>query len=362
MPIICNFLIKNMEEVIQEAETEEVPEKETKQRVKNLISVAILLGGLFVGSLFVDIIQLVSGSGFSSKKIQESGVLAMGGRTWVAYDQPVVKVRVFSSANCSTCKTDEVLVWLRRLLPTIQAEKIDTDTAEGKASAAKLGVKTIPGFVFSEEVVQSDFFAKAPNVFAQKEKEYVMNGSEIGMPVGQYLELPVVDEQNAKIGKDDAPIRLIEFSDFQCPYCKTLHESVKQVLAENGDQVQLVFKNLPLDFHAQAPGAALAGACADEQGKFEVFADKLFANQSDWSATKGTAKFKTYALQLGLKTADFNKCLDDKKYQELIDKDKAEAEKFGITGTPAIFINGQFKNGAVSLEELRTIIDEELGK
>ena len=346
----------------QEAQIEKVPPKEESARVKNLISLAILLGGLFVGSLFVDIIQLVSGRGFSSKKIQEAGVLELGGKTWVAYDQPIIKVKVFSTPDCAACKTDEVLVWLRRLLPTIEAEKVDASSVEGKLLADKFGIKTIPGFVFSEEVAESDFFDKAPNVFNQKEKEYVLNGAEIGMPVGKYLELPVIEEDNARIGKNDATIRLIEFSDFQCPYCKVLHESVKQILAEMGDQVQLVFKNLPLDIHPQAENAAMAGACASEQGKFEDYANKLFASQSDWNTTKGTAKFKNYAVQLKLNVVQFNKCLDDKKYSDLIEKDMAEAEKFGITGTPAIFINGQFKNGAVSLEELKSIIDGELGK
>lgn len=335
---------------------------ENNQRVKNLVSLTILLGGLFIGSLFVDIIQLVSGRGFSAKKVQESSVLEAGGKTWVAYNQPIIKVRVFSTEDCLACKTDEILVWLRRVLPTIEAEKVDASLVSGKELAAELGVKTIPGFVFSKEVADSDFFKKVPTAFTQKENDYLMNGAEMGIPVVKYLELPVIEERNAKVGKDDAPVRIIEFSDFQCPYCKVLHESIRQVLVEMGDQVQLVYKNLPLDFHPQAQNAALAATCAAEQGKFEEYANKLFASQSEWGATKGTAKFKSYAIQLRFDVGQFNKCLDDQKYVDLIDKDMAEAEKFGITGTPAIFVNGQFKNGAVSLEELRSIIDGELGK
>jgi protein-disulfide isomerase len=351
-----------MNEIIQEAKIEDSPEKEMTKKMQNIISLAVLLGGLFVGSLFVDIIQLVSGNGFSSRKLQEAGILETAGKTWVAFDQPIVKVNVFSDENCTECKTEEVLLWLRKVIPTIEAQKVDVGTVAGRELADKFEIKTIPGFVFGKEIEKMDFFQKAQNVFTLKNDGYVLNAKDAGIPVGKYLELPVIEEQDARIGKDDAKVKLIEFSDFQCPYCKTLHDSLKKVLAEVGGDVQLVYKHLPLDIHPQANNAALAAACASEQGKFEEYGDKLFAIQSDWSSTSGTGKFKTYAAQLKLNVSDFNKCLDNKKYQDLIRKDSKEAEKFGITGTPAIFINGQFKNGAVSLEELKSLIEGELGK
>lgn len=349
-------------EVISEAKIVDSPEKETEKKMKNLLSLVVLLGGLFVGSLFVDIIQLVGGKGFSSRKIQEAGVLETEGRTWVAYDQPLIKVDVYSSDDCAECKTDEVLLWLRKVVPTIEATKIDADSASGKEMAKRLGIQTLPGFVFSKDIEKMDFFQKAQNVFTLKDEKYVLNGKEVGIPAGKYLELPIVEEKDARIGKDDAPVRLIEFSDFQCPYCKVLHQSLRQVLSEMGEEIQLVYKHLPLSFHAQAKNAALAAACASEQGKFEDYANKLFDSQSEWGVTSGTARFKAYAVQLKLNAVEFNKCLDTKRYDDLIDKNEDEAEKFGITGTPAIFINGQFKNGAVSLEELRSLIEKELGK
>lgn len=348
--------------LIQEAKVEEMPEKETEKKVKNLIALAVLLGGLFIGSLFVDIIQLIAGQGFSSRKMQEAGALEAGGKTWVAYDQPIIKVNVLSDANCPDCKTDEVLLWLRKVIPTIEAVKVDAGTAEGKNLAQKFGLETIPGFVFSKDIEKMDFFQKAQNVFISKNDAYVLDGKQVGIPVGKYLSLPAIEDQDPRIGKDDAPVRLIEFSDFQCPYCKALDQSVRQVLADMGDEVQLVFKYLPLDIHPQAQNAALAAACAAEQGKFEAYANNLFDNQAVWGVTKGTAKFKAYAVQLKLDANQFNQCLDSKKYADLIKKDQAEAEKFGISGTPAIFINGQFKNGAVGLDDLKALINKELGK
>lgn len=354
--------MEESKEIISDAKIVDSSEKETGKRMKNLIALTVLLGGLFVGSLLVDIVQLLDGKGFSSRKLQEAGVLETEGKTWVAYDQPLIKVDVFSDESCEACKTDEVLLWLRKIMPTIEAKKVDVGSEAGKDLVKKFELKTIPGFVFSKEIENMDFFQKSQTIFESKNGAYVLNGQEVGIPAGKYLELPIIEEQDARIGRDDAPVRLIEFSDFQCPYCKTLHQSLKQVLSEMGEDVQLVYKHLPLSFHSQAKNAALAATCAAEQGKFEDYANKLFDSQSDWGKTKGTGRFKTYAIQLKLNAAQFNKCLDEKKYADLIKKNEDEAEKFGITGTPAIFINGQFKNGAVSLEELRSLIEKELGK
>ncbi len=94
----------------------------------------------------------------------------------------------------------------------------------------------------------------------------------------------------------------------------------------------------------------------------KAYADKLFGSQKDWQNTTGTAKFKSYAAQLGLAAGQFNQCLDSKKYQEKVDRDLAEGGNFGISGTPAVFINDQFKNGVVPYENLKATIDAELAK
>jgi protein-disulfide isomerase len=133
------------------------------------------------------------------------------------------------------------------------------------------------------------------------------------------------------------------------------------MLKDYGDKIQLVFKNYPLPNHALAGSAALAGECANAQGKFSAYADKLFATQATWSKLKdATGTFKTYAAQLGLKTADFNKCLDSKQFQSQIDATVAEGQGFGIQGTPALFIGDNFQNGLVKYEDVKKIIDEQL--
>lgn len=354
--------MKTKEVKAEEKLAEMITIKEEQKRIKNLIALAILLTGLFGGSLFVDAIQMVRGKGYVPAKLANSDIFSAAGKSWVAYPDPIVKVQVFSDETCQDCQVDEVLVWLKKIVPTVVTEKVDVNSDSGKKLAAIYGIKTIPGLVFSEEIDKTDFFEQAAMLFEKKNNVYIFKTAEVGIPVGKYIESPKIQADDIKIGPDDAKVKIVEFSDFQCPYCKNLHPTIEKIIADYGNEVQYVYKNFPLDFHPQAGRAALAGMCANEQGKFMAYSDKLFATQSDWGKALAIQKFKLYARQIGLDSVQFNKCLDDEKYADKIEADIEEGKTFGIAGTPAIFINGQFKNGAVPLEELKAAIDAELAK
>jgi protein-disulfide isomerase len=349
-------------------EFEEVEKKPTEdekdKKIKNLVSLAIVLGGLFLGSLFVDIIQLTQGGGFSQGAISKSDVLTAGGKTWVAYKDPIVKVQIINDDTCENCKPDEALVGLRRVLPTMLTQKVAYDSKEGKALLEKFGIKTLPAFIFSKEIENVDLFTQAEGLFDKRDDKYALKTVELGMPAGKYIEGPATSENDIKIGSDEAKVKIVEFTDFQCPYCKQLHETVmSQVAKEYGDKVQVIFKNLPLPIHPQANVTSLAGACANEQGKFSQYADKLFATQDVWGKAKDAAPLlKTYAAQLKLDTQKFNQCLTDKKYQSLIDQSSKQAQEFNIQGTPAIFVGDEFFAGALKYEDVKKVIDEQLAK
>lgn len=335
----------------------------SRTRMQNLISAIILLSGLFVGSLFVDIAQLVKGSGFSEGVIQKVNVLEAGGKTWVAYGDPTVHMDVITDPTCEKCSPDQALVWLRRVMPTLIARSIDYNTEEGKMMATKAGITSLPAFIFSDEVTRTDMFAQAESIFTKQDDEhYVLGTDKLGIPAGRLLALPEIKDEDIQVGPKDAKVKIVEYSDFQCPYCQLIHPAIKQVLTDYKDQVQFSYKHFPLNFHPQANSAALASECANEQGKFFAYADNLFTKQSEWSKTTGEQKFKDYAARLGLKTDQFNQCLDDAKYQDKVDADTEEGKKFGVSGTPGTFVNDQFIGGAVSVDELKKIIDAELAK
>jgi protein-disulfide isomerase len=189
-----------------------------------------------------------------------------------------------------------------------------------------------------------------------------MDTNQVGIKPGKFLETPTVSDDDAQVGPKDAKVKVVLFSDFQCPYCKTFYDTYKQAIKDYSDRVLFVFKHVPLEFHAQAMNAAMAGECAQEQGKFWQMSDKLYASQADWSNTTGTAKFKTYATQIGLNAATFNKCMDDSKYKDKIAANQAEAQNFGISGTPSFFVDDQFFGGVVSYDQLKQTLDGELTK
>lgn len=344
-------------------ETETEDEDLSGKKKKNKHALIILLVGLLVGSVFVDVAQLLSRQGFSPRALSNSDIFEYAGRTWVAYDDPVVKVTAVTDDNCETCKPDQGLVFLRRYIPTLEAKSVNIDSEEGKRMMEIIGSKTIPSFIFEPSIESTMFFSQAKQLFEKKDVLYSLNTAQIGLPVGKYTSLPEVLPDDAQTGKSDAKARVIVFTDFQCPYCQLLHPSVMKAITEYGDRIHVVFKHFPLvSIHPQATNASLAAACAQDQGKFFEYSTMLFEKQKDWGAGAGTAKFKQYALQMGLKSAPFNDCLDKKKYSERVDRDMKVASEFGITGTPGMFINDQFINGAVQFDELKKTIDEQLEK
>lgn len=348
----------------KKVETTEATEAKdiNNRKIKNLISAVIVLAGLFVGSLFVDMVQLVKGNGFSEKNLQKGEIFEAGGKTWVAYDEPIVNMKVISDETCEKCDPAEALVWLRRMIPTISAQKVDYASTEGNALKEQFAIKTLPAFIFSDSISQTNFYGQAQILFDKKGNQFALKTQELGLAPGKYLDLPEVKEGDAILGKKDSKVKVYVFSDFQCPYCKLFWKTLRDTMQKYGEQVLFDYKHFPLSFHSQAENAAMASGCALEQDKFWEYGDKLYAGQSEWGNSTGTQKFKDYARDIKMNIAQFNKCLDDKKYQDKIEADKNEANNFGISGTPAIFINSQFKNGVISAEDLKAAIEEELKK
>ncbi len=158
------------------------------------------------------------------------------------------------------------------------------------------------------------------------------------------------------IGPEDAPITIVEFSDYQCPFCKRWHDEVYQDLMKAyPGQIRLVIRNLPLGFHPEALPAAQAAMCAGEQDAYWAFHDALFGD-----SPLGQDTYLQYAAKLGLDTEAFQKCLSEERYREFIEKDAAFAQNLGVNGTPTFFINGLAIVGAQPLEVFKNVIDKEL--
>jgi protein-disulfide isomerase len=160
-------------------------------------------------------------------------------------------------------------------------------------------------------------------------------------------------------GPADAPVTIVEFSDFQCPYCSRAIDTLKKVEENYAGKIRLVYRDYPLvQIHPNAARAAEAAACANDQGKFWPMHDRLFAHQDKLEA----ADLKKNAAELGLDTAAFDQCLDSGRHAEGWRKDSADAERYGVSSTPAFFINGRLIVGAQPYEAFAQVIDDELAR
>ena len=160
----------------------------------------------------------------------------------------------------------------------------------------------------------------------------------------------------ASIGPDTAPVTIVEFSDFECPYCARVVPTIKKIAAEYPDQVRIVYRHLPLSFHANAKLAAQASICADQQDQFWAFHDKLFEQQKEMKRENLMA----HATELELDMGAFESCLEAPETVALVDADMAAAAEIGATGTPAFYVNGIMLSGAQPYENFEAVINDEL--
>jgi protein-disulfide isomerase len=200
------------------------------------------------------------------------------------------------------------------------------------------------------ETVHQIRFTKARTVYIDSLR------SQLGVVVMLTQPSAKVDVTNAyRQGPPNAPVQLVEFADYECPYCQKVHVELALLRAQYGDKVSVVYKDLPLPMHASAEKAAEAARCAGVQGKFWEFHDSLFETKK-----LQIPDLKQEARTLNLDAARFDKCLDSGEQAALVQKDLIEGKHLGLTGTPSFFANGHFLSGAIAYAKLRETVDEEL--
>mgnify|MGYP001025523000 FL=1 len=218
----------------------------------------------------------------------------------------------------------------------------------------------------SEQVSQKEL----DDVIAELELKIL----EKQLPTNQpSIPLEISADNDPIIGNPDAPITIIEFSDFQCPFCARFHiqtlPTIMEEYIEKGD-VKLVFRDFPLQsIHPNAVPASVAAECSNEQGKFKEMHDILFEKQNEWSNLEtvyAIELFNQYSEQINLEQEQFTSCLSSAKYVKEIQNDLNDGRTYGITGTPGFFIGNQEigfveLKGAQPFESFKKVIDSQLG-
>jgi protein-disulfide isomerase len=159
-------------------------------------------------------------------------------------------------------------------------------------------------------------------------------------------------------GNEKASVTIVEWSDFQCPFCNRVSPTLAQIKEEYGDQVRFVFKHMPLSIHPQAAGAHAASEAAHRQGKFWEMHDRIFKNQRDLQVST----LERYATEIGLDMDQYRRDVTADEVAERINEDMKQAQKLGVTGTPSFFINGKYLSGAQPFANFKRYIDEAIEK
>ncbi len=271
-----------------------------------------------------------------------------------AAERIAIEALVSAKAKAAGVSEDE---WLAK---NVEAGGDEPGETEMRALFEKARARLPPEVTFEDvkpqlkQAVQREVRAKrAREVFTRLKKE-------AGYAV--VLEGPVkprktVDATGPTRGGKNAKVVIVEFADFECPYCSKAHDTVMRVLKTYGDKVRIVFKHYPLSFHPKAPQAAEATACADEQGKFWELHDSLFESQEiELDALKMQAKL------VGVDEAKFASCLESGRSTAVVKRDLAAGQAAGVSGTPAFFVNGFMLSGAQPEEAFAKLIDAELAR
>ncbi|MBD3238276.1 MAG: thioredoxin domain-containing protein [Candidatus Moranbacteria bacterium] len=365
---------KGKEKLAQKPENQRL-----KNRIQNLFAVIIVLTGLLLGAIFVDVAQLFQAQGLSVKKMQqaeESGVIQVGDeQTWILNQNPAIDMTVVNDPECGEkCDVERIMLAFKQAIPTLVVNKVDYKTEQGKKLINEFDIKALPSFILEDQIKETDFFEQGKMILEEKNDKFLVDNGKARLPYGKYLVMPKFDNASPILGNPNAELEVIIFGDFQCPYSRKFQESFNEVFPKYKDQLKVSFYQLPLStLHPKALDAANANLCAMDQDKFWEMNQELYANQEEWGKSQPPASpgaspspepenpFLPYARKIGLNPTEFKTCMDEKTHMPIIQNDLKVAQEFSINATPAAFIGDEFIGGAISTEEIESIINEKLG-
>lgn len=215
------------------------------------------------------------------------------------------------------------------------------------------------------EVMKGGSVAKTPQVAVPQgdtgqqanqpaETEKVLQGEQLEKAVSAFA---------GKKGQDNASVTIVEFTDYQCPYCvRYVSDTLSKIEKDYVDtgKVKYLVRDFPLPFHSNAVSAAQAVRCAADQGKYWEMHDKLFTAQNEWISGDPAEKFASYAAGLGMNKSTFSQCLTSEKYKDAVEADLKAGQELGVSGTPSFFINGKLVVGALPYESFKAEIEAAL--
>jgi protein-disulfide isomerase len=255
------------------------------------------------------------------------------------------------------------------LAACMDSDATDQAVAADFQETQQLGFRGTPSFILNGRLIPGFLPAETFDELISVSLSEATSGA---LPAGYALAPTPVPpdtdfeaEEFAVQGALDAPVTIVEFSDYQCPFCQRFFQETKPLIDQeyvDTGKVRFVYKDFPIDsIHAQARPAAEAAECAGEQGAYWAMHDRIFEGKDEWAENPDAAAiFKGYATELGLDTAQFDACFNEGVYAAEVQTDLEEGQRAGVTGTPAFFINGRKVEGAQPFSVFQQIIEDEL--
>ena len=181
----------------------------------------------------------------------------------------------------------------------------------------------------------------------------ILVSASLAIPADQPIELDLSSGNHPAIGPANAPITIVEFSDFECPNCRRLEPTLIELRKSYGDRIRFVWFDFPLPAHRHALTAAVAARCADEQHQFWPYHDALMSGREGL----GAGNLLDLADRLGLDPSNFRQCLAERKYQGVVESDIDTGDALGLSGTPTLIINGRVYTGGLTVPEIKSTIE-----
>lgn len=271
-------------------------------------------------------------------------------------DNIVVKLTVVNDKNCKLCDSSNVVAAIKKLFPDLEVNEIDYTSKEGSNIIKELNINLLPAYIFDKNVEKTSQFSTIAETLIPGKEGYLINPGVVG-PV-KLLKPVELGDAYVK-GDKNAPLTIVEFSEFQCPFCGKFVKEIMSKIEEEyigKGKVKVAFKHFPLGFHQYAKRASIASECAGEQGKFWEYHNLLFDNQEKLT----DSDLKEYAQKLNLEMGKFSSCLETEKYAEKIERNLKQGQELGITGTPGFFVGDMMVVGAQPYETFKLFIDSKL--
>ncbi len=327
---------------------------------------------LILGALALTFLILSQMQGALTDKMDKAQEFVIHkGKTWIQVEGSPLHLTIVGDESCGqACDTGRALsIFRQNLSPALVINAVDITSKEGQGLVEKFDLTFVPAYILGEGVKDltrdgKPLMDELLPILTEKDGQYLVESRRANLPVGKFINDPEFDFEGEPV-RGSGKVKVVEFTDFQCPFCKRLYDQnkdlIERLIKEN--KITYVLKDFPLSFHQQAMGMHIAANCAFKLGgidSFSTFKQALFDEQETWSGQDTAGFIDRVRGDAGLDRDSFAACLKNPDIKKEIEADLAEGSEYGVTGTPSVFIGSQMMPGAIGPDVFEKAVNDQL--